>query len=86
MSVTNKGQNSLCLILDEIYIYKKMLRSVILMSSKLVKAELSMILNLYLKPLQRNGWTTLNEKQSYLFTKTLIGFKLYIVRIIHNFF
>lgn len=32
-----------------------------------------------LKPLQRNGWLTFNEKQSYLFTKSLIGFKLFIV-------
>ena len=38
-----------------------------------------------LKPLQRHAWITLNEKQSYLFTTTLIGLKVFIVRIIHEF-
>ena len=33
-----------------------------------------------LKPLQRHAWITLNEKQSYLFTTTLIGLKVFIVR------
>ena len=41
-----------------------------------------------LKPLQRHARVTLNEKQSYLFTRTLIGLKVYIVppRIIQDFF
>ena len=32
-----------------------------------------------LKPLPRHAWITLNEKQSYLFTTTLIGLKVFIV-------
>ena len=32
-----------------------------------------------LKPLQRHAWVSLNEKQSYLFTPTLIGLKVFIV-------
>ena len=43
-----------------------------------MKAEVAAVLSLYLKPLQRIGWLTFNEKQSYLFTRTLIGLKLYI--------
>ena len=35
-----------------------------------------------LKPLQRRAWMTLNEKQSYLFTTTLIGPKV----LLSNFF